>query len=467
MTNMTLQPHSMEAEEIVLGAAMLNGAVVDKWKDGLHAKDFYIVKHQWVWEAIQIIARRGVAVDAVLVGMELERTPADARYPEQGSRLSQCDMVSMVGMQWLHSLTFQVLDQPIYMNADGHVVDGFVAVVKEMAERRAMLSAASEIARVAYDKAMPIEDVRGQVLKVSGDSIRASGRGGPRKQVEVVHDVIKRMEGIQDGSIDVMGLRTGLNDLDNLSLGMQRGETVFLAARPGVGKSALAACIDDNVSQVKGKVLEFSLEMSDEGWVGRKLASNAGVDSTRILRMPKDLRDDQWGNIYKAAARLDVACWIDDTPGLTLDDIRTRCRRLNAEVGLDLITIDLLTLIRAARRFDRHDLFVRDLAYGLHDLGKELNVALLVLAQLNRNVEQRADKRPLLSDLRESGAIEEAADQAWFIYRDEVYNPDTEMKNIAEVSVQKNRYGWTGKCNLFFDKTMQRFTSLVREKIAL
>lgn len=461
------EPCHEEAEEIVLGAAMLNPTVVGKWKDGLNAQDFYIVKHQWVWEAIQAIARRGDTVDAALVVIELEKIPVSLKDPKQGSRLSQCDMVEMPGMVWVHRLTDMVMERPVHMDVTGPMVDGFVTVVKEMAERRAMLRAASTIAKVAYDRAMPIEDVRSAVLKESGDSIRASGRGGPRRQIDVVGDVIARMEGINNGTIDVMGMRTGLFDLDNLSLGMQRGETVFLAARPGIGKSALAANIDDNVSQAGAKVLEFSLEMSDEGWVGRKLASNAQVDSTKILRMPKDLRDDQWQSIYKAGQKLDVACWIDDTPGLTLDDIRTRSRRLHAEVGLDLITIDLLTLIRAAKRFDRHDLFVRDLAYGLHDLGKELNVALLVLAQLNRNVEQRADKHPLLSDLRESGAIEEAADQAWFIYRDEVYNPDTEMKNIAEISVQKNRYGWTGKCNVFFDKTMQRFTNLVREKITL
>ncbi len=449
MADLSLPPQNIEAEEAVLGSLLIDPEAALRIAPFLKPEMFYIVKNGWVYDAVLKLQERREAIDLLTISSELAK---DNRLDEIGGESYLAQLVNTV---------------PTALN-----VETYAHIVEEMATRRRMLSAASEIARIAYDKMTPID----QVVEKSEAAVFAvtegSGDGQMVSMRTAVSAFFERIEFLHEHRDEPLGIPTGYPDLDKLTGGMNRGDLIIVAARPGVGKSSLMLNLAYNAAyRHRQRVAVFSLEMGVEQMVQRFIASETGIDSQR-LRIG-DLRDDEWGNMTKISMQMaDLMLFMDDTPSLTPLDLRVKSRRIYQEHGLDLIVVDYLQLMtsensNARGGMDNRVQEISHISRNLKQIARELKVPLIAGSQLSRLVEQRSDKRPMLSDLRESGSIEQDADIVTFIYRDEMYNPDTDQKNIAEISVQKNRNGPTGKLNLFFDKRLTSFKNLAREKIEL
>jgi replicative DNA helicase len=438
-----LPPHSAEAEEAVLGSLLIDPAAAPRIAPFLTPNDFYIVKNGWIYQALLAL---GEKADLLTVSAELARN-------------NLLDEIG--GESYLAQLTASV---PTALNVEvyGHLVENF-------ALRRRMLNAASDVAKLAYDQSVTVE----QVIEKSEAAIfgvsdqRASGQMAPIRKV--VDEFFERIEYLHEHKDEPLGIPSGYPDLDKLTGGLQKGDLIIIAARPGVGKTSLMNNIGYHAAfKHRQRVAIFTLEMSNEQLVQRFVASETAIDSQR-LRVG-DLRDDEWGSLTKVCMQMaDLYIFLDDTPSLSPLDLRVKSRRIYQEYGLDLIIVDYLQLMQGENN-SRSDNRVQEISYisrALKGIARELKVPLIAGSQLSRTVEQRSDKRPMLSDLRESGSIEQDSDIVMFIYRDEVYNPDTEFKNIAEISVAKNRNGPTGKVNLFFDKHLTSFKNLSKERIQL
>ena len=438
-----LPPHSAEAEEAVLGSLLIDPAATPRISTFLKAEDFYIVKNGWIYQAILAM---GEKADLLTISAELARNNL---FEEAG------------GESYLAQLTISV---PTALN-----VETYAHLVENFALRRRMLNAASEIAKMAYDQTLPVDQVveKSEATVFGVTDQRASGQMAPIRKV--VDEFFTHIEYLHDHKDEPLGIPTGYPDLDKLTGGLQKGDLIIIAARPGVGKTSLMNNIGYYAAfKHRQRVAIFTLEMGNEQLVQRFVASETGIDSQR-LRVG-DLRDEEWGSLTKVCMQMsDLYIFLDDTPSLSPLDLRVKSRRIYQEYGLDLIIVDYLQLMQGESG-GRNDNRVQEISYisrSLKSIARELKVPLIAGSQLSRLVEQRSDKRPMLSDLRESGSIEQDSDIVMFIYRDEVYNPDTEFKNIAEISVAKNRNGPTGKANLFFDKHLTSFKNLAKEKIQL
>ncbi|MCL4507549.1 MAG: replicative DNA helicase [Chloroflexi bacterium] len=438
-----LPPHSAEAEEAVLGSLLIDPAASPRVAAFLNPADFYIVKNGWIYQAILSL---GEKADLLTVSAELARN-------------NLLDEIG--GESYLAQLTASV-PTALNIEAYGHLVENF-------ALRRRMLNAASDVARLAYDQTVSIDQVieKSEATIFSVSDQRASGQMASIRKV--VDEFFQRIEYLHEHQDEPLGIPTGYPDLDKLTGGLQKGDLIIIAARPGVGKTSLMNNIGYHAAfKHRQRVAIFTLEMSNEQLVQRFVAAETGIDSQR-LRIG-DLRDDEWGSLTKVCMQMaDLYIFLDDTPSLSPLDLRVKSRRIYQEYGLDLIIVDYLQLMQGESG-SRSDNRVQEISYisrALKGIARELKVPLIAGSQLSRLVEQRSDKRPMLSDLRESGSIEQDSDIVMFIYRDEVYNPDTEFKNIAEISVAKNRNGPTGKASLFFDKHLTSFKNLAREKIQL
>jgi replicative DNA helicase len=349
-------------------------------------------------------------------------------------------------------------------------VEAYAHGVEQNAVRRKMISAASDIARLAYDQTLDIQNVIEKSEAAVFNVSEAHGESGMVPMRKAVSDFFERIEYLHEHKDEPLGIPTGFNDLDRLTGGLQKGDLVIVAARPGVGKTSLMLGLGQHAAMKhRQRVAIFSLEMSNEQLVQRFAASETGIDSQRLRR--GDLRDDEWGALTRVSMQMaDLPMFLDDTPSLTPLDLRVKSRRIYQEYGLDLIIVDYLQLMQGDSSSGRETNRVQEISYisrSLKQIARELKVPLIAGSQLSRLVEQRSDKRPMLSDLRESGSIEQDSDIVMFIYRDELYNTDTEFKNVAEISVAKNRNGPTGKANLFFDSKLTTFKNLAREKIEL
>ena len=443
-----LPPHNHEAEEAVLGSILIDHEAILRVASFLQPEHFYVVKHQWVYDAMQRLQQRQSAIDVLTLSSELQ---AADKLEEVG------------GMGFLAQLTNAV---PTALN-----VEAYAHTVEQHAVRRRMIGAASDVARLAYDQMMPIETV---IEKSEAAIFAVSEAHGERKMSpirKVVSSFFARIEYLNEHRDEPLGIPTGFTELDKLTAGMQRGDLVIVAARPGVGKTSLMLNMAYTAAmKYKQRVALFSLEMGNEQLVQRFVASETAIDSQRLRR--GDLKEDEWGTLTKVSMRMsDLNMFLDDTPSLTPLDLRVKARRIYQEHGLDMILVDYLQLMQGESSNGRGmDNRVQEISYisrSLKQIARELNVPLIAGSQLSRLVEQRSDKRPMLSDLRESGSIEQDADIVMFIYRDQLYNPDTELKNIAEISVQKNRNGPTGKINLFFDNKLTSFKNLAQENVEL
>lgn len=406
--------------------------------------DFYSDANGKIFEALSTLFRAGQPMDMVTLRDEL---------------VSRERLQSVGGDDYLLQLTNTI---PTVANIESHAM-----IVREKAVVRRLISACHEIAARGYSDYGELESF----LDESEGSIFRVAKERAKSPYEHIKDIVMRTfteihEAAERGD-RITGLTTGFRDLDDMTAGMHPGDLIIVAARPGMGKTALALNIAMNAClSTKTPTAFFSLEMPKEQLVRRLLCSEARVDGTR-LRSGQLWRED-WPKLARAAGTLsELPIWIDDTPGLSVIELRAKCRRLKSDGGLGLICVDYLQLMRAGTRTDSREQEISEISRSLKGLAKELGVPVIALSQLNRGVETRGtkDKRPQISDLRESGAIEQDADTIWFIYRDFVYNRDNpETKNKAEIIIGKQRAGPTGTVHCAFFNEYTRFDNLAKDE---
>ena len=429
-----LPPQNIEAEEAVLGALLIDPDAIIRLTTILRPEDFYREKNAWIYDAVLALHERREPVDFLTVCDELDRR---RQLNEVG------------GPAFISSLINAV---PTSIHAEH-----YARIVERTAVRRRLIDAAGQIAGLAYQEADDVEEVvdHAEQILFGVAERRLSRELVPIKQV--LSDYYDRIEYLTRHKGTMIGIPTGFHDLDTLLTGLQRSDMMILAARPSVGKTSLALSIAHNAAKkFEQRIAFFSLEMSAEQVVQRLISAETGIESQRLRT--GDIADDDWGRFMKAASDLaETLIFIDDTPGISALELRTKARRLHAEVGIDLIVVDYLQLMRGDYRSENRVQEISAISRALKGLARELNLPVLALSQLSRSVESRADKHPILSDLRESGALEQDADVVLFIYRDELHNENTERKNIADIIVAKHRNGPTGTVSLYFKKELAQF----------
>ncbi|MBN1218724.1 MAG: replicative DNA helicase [Anaerolineae bacterium] len=432
-----LQPHNVEAEEAVLGSLLIDPDAIIRVATFLAPTDFYVERHSWVYEAIRDLHERREPADLVTLTDELER---------------RGQLTEIGGSAYLTSL--------INATPTSIHVEYYARIIERTAVLRRLISAAGDIARLAYQDTEDVDEVvdRAEEL-IFGVSARRTDRDlrHIRQALDKYYD---RIEYLYQHRGEVIGVPTGLADLDKLLGGMQRSDMIVMAGRPGMGKTSLALSIALQAARrLQKRVALFSLEMSDEQLVQRLISAETGIDSQR-LRLG-DIKEDEWPTFIQATNLLaGTSIFIDDTPAISALELRAKARRLHAEHGLDLLIVDYLQLMRGDTRSENRQQEISFISRSIKALARELNIPILALSQLSRQVESRHDKRPMLSDLRESGSIEQDADVVLFIYRDELYNPDTEYPNIAEIILSKHRSGPTGIFSVYFKKHLAQFVDL-------
>ncbi len=438
-------PHSIEAEQAVLGGLLLDNTAWDRIADLVGTDDFYRNDHRLVFASISRLIDAGKPADVVTVFEALRSTN---KVDEAG------------GLPYLNALA---QNTPSAAN-----IRRYAEIVRERAILRRLVTAGDEIATSALNPAgrdtkQILDDAESRVFRIAEEGAR--GRQGFIEIQPLLTRVVERIQELFERAnpSDVTGVPSGFADLDSKTSGFQAGDLVIIAGRPSMGKTALALNIGEYVAIEQGMpVAVFSMEMGASQLALRMLSSVGHLDQQR-LRTGR-LQDDDWPRLTTAIQKMHEApLYIDETPALTAIDLRARARRLSRTCGkLGLIIVDYLQLMSASAMGENRATEISEISRGLKALAKELGVPVVALSQLNRTVEQRTDKRPVMSDLRESGAIEQDADVILFIYRDEVYNPDSNDKNIAEIIIGKQRNGPIGRVNLRFDGQFTKFENLAR-----
>lgn len=437
LASLKAPPHHLEAERAVLGAILIDNEALHKVLEFLREDDFYREAHRKIFRAMTTLSRHGEPTDIVTVCHSLE---AEGSLAMSG------------GASYLSSLVDSI---PSAAN-----ITAYGRIIREKAVLRSLIETANQIVTMGYDAASEADstlDAAEKMIFHLGES-RLSQNMSPVK--DVVKDSFKKIEQLFEARGEITGLATGFRDFDILTSGLQPDDLIILAARPSMGKTSLAINIAENAAiQSRASVAVFSLEMSKEQLVMRMLCSQAMIDSSRLRK--GQLHEDDWPRLTKAAGALsDVNIFIDDTPAISVMEMRSKARRLKREKNLGLIIVDYLQLVRAGVQTQNREQEIADISRTLKGMAKELKVPVLALSQLNRGVESRTNRRPQLSDLRESGAIEQDADIISFIYRDEVYDPQTPDKGVAEIIIGKHRNGPTGVVRLAFLNQYTKFENL-------
>jgi replicative DNA helicase len=437
-------PHNREAEEAVVGAVLINPEVYYDLAQFLQADDFYIHRHRWIWEAFTRLHEQRIPLDFLTVTEELERA---GQLGEIG------------GPAYLTALLNQV---PTSLHAEA-----YGRMVEAAAIRRRMLTAANQIATLAYNEQETVENVIEEAEKSIFNVSERRLRHDLLPISQVLSDYYDRIDELARRPEEIFGVPTGFVDLDRMLAGLQPSDLLIIAGRPGQGKTGFLLSVAKNAALLHKKhVAIFSLEMSNEQVVQRLLAQETGIDSQR-MRTGK-LSEDEWPLLTHAIEVLgDTHIYLDDTPAITPLQLRTKCRRLHMEFGLDLIILDYLQLMGGDVRNENRVQEVSYISRNLKVLARELNVPVLAAAQLSRAVEQRTDKRPVLSDLRESGSLEQDSDIVMFIYRPDQYEKDTVKQNVAEIMVAKHRNGPTGSVELIFLNRLAKFVDAATRSIDL
>ncbi len=429
-----LPPQDVDAERSVLGAMLLDRSALLETIEFLKSEDFYRPAHATIFEAVLRLFERSEPVDEVTVTAELRAA-------------GKLDAVG--GAPAVAALTESV---PTAANARH-----YANIVRNRALTRRLIQAATTIAGAGYESGAEIDllldEAEAKIFEITRD--REHRTFVPLK--DAVKDAFKRIEKLYERKEAVTGVSTGFVDLDRLTSGFQGGDLIIVAGRPSMGKTAFALNVALNAAiRHKIPVAVFSLEMSTIQLVMRMLCSEARIDSHRLRG--GFLKDSDWPKLARAAGALaEAPLYIDDSGALSVLEMRAKARRLQAEKGLAMVVVDYLQLMRGRSSAEGREREISEISRGLKALAKELTIPVIALSQLNRSLEQRTDKRPMLSDLRESGAIEQDADVIGFVYRDEYYNPDTEAKGIAEIIVGKQRNGPTDTVRLKFFNEYTRF----------
>lgn len=437
-------PHSREAEEAVIGSILINPEAYYDVAQFLQPDDFYIRRHAWIWESFTRLHERRSPIDFLTVSEELEQMGV---------------LAEVGGAAYITALINNV---PTSLHAEA-----YGRLIEENAIRRRMLSAANEIAKLAYKQETSVESVMDEAEKaVFGVSERRMTRDLQSIQ-QVLSEYYDRIDLLSSRDDEMFGVPTGFIDLDRLLMGLQPSDFIIVAGRPGMGKTAFILSLAKNAAQTyKKHVAVFSLEMSNEQLVQRLIAQETGIDSQR-LRTGK-LEDDEWPKFTHAIEVMsDTRIYLDDTPALTPLQLRTKCRRLHLEYNLDLILVDYLQLMSSGSRVENRVQEVSYISRNMKVMARELNVPVIAAAQLSRAVEQRADKEPQLSDLRESGSLEQDADIVMFIHRPEVYERDTLKQNIAQIKISKHRNGPVGMVELIFRNNLAKFENAATQRVDL
>ncbi len=434
-------PQSVEAEQSVLGGLMLDNQRWDQIADKVHADDFYRKEHRLIFRAIAALCDETQPADVVTVSEWLEKN---------------AELESAGGLSYLGALANNT---PSAAN-----IVAYAAIVRERALMRNLIRVATNVANSAY---APEGRSAGELLDAAEKHIMdiseqgAGRRGGFQPLKTLLTGAVDRIDKLFRSDSPITGVSTGFSDLDGLTSGLQPGDLVIVAGRPSMGKTSLAMNIAETaaVSQ-KLPVAIFSMEMPGEQLAMRMMSSLGRINAHKV-RTGK-LEDDDWPRLTHAIGLLaDAPMFIDDTPAMTPLELRARARRLKREHGLGMIVVDYLQLMQSPEAGENRATEISNITRSLKGLAKELSVPVIALSQLNRSLEQRPNKRPVMSDLRESGAIEQDADVIFFIYRDEVYNEDSQDKGTAEIIIAKQRNGPIGKVRLTFLGEYTRFENYV------
>jgi replicative DNA helicase len=433
-------PASEESETATLGSMLIDKMCLETGIDYLTNEDFYNPTNSFIFEAMNEVYKNNKPVDIVTV-------------TEQLQKMKKLEVVG--GVSYLSQLAESV---PTTANASH-----YLGIVKEKAGLRKLINIGKEMQELGYNAETADEAIDKAESMVFGLATSSNGKQGMTKTKDFIYDYFKILEERSKSGGGLTGVSTGYTDLDRMTAGLQQSDLIIVAGRPSMGKTAMALNVAENVADSGGKVAIFSLEMSKEQLLERMLCSQAKVAGENLRR--GSLSEDEWKKVKENLGR--IKNWdleIDDNPSITVSEIRSKLRKSHAEKPIDLVVIDYLGLINmvSGKNVSKTDA-VGEVTKALKQLARELNCPIILLAQLNRSVEAREDKRPMMSDIRDSGSVEQDADVIMFLYRDEYYDFDSPKKGIAEVIIAKQRKGAVGTVELAFLKNITKFVNLEKK----
>ena len=435
-----IPPSDVSAEQAVLGSMLVDSEAVIKAIELLKPEDFYREDHKEIYTSMLELYNHGQPIDFLTVKENLKLR----------------GLLEKVGAD---SYITSLIDSVVTTSN----IEAYVKIVEEKSTLRLLIKAANDIISLGYAESEEVDKIIDTTEKKIFDVLQNRNSKGYSSLRDILVYSFDKIEELYKSKSKVSGIESGFKDLDLKTSGLNNSDLILIAARPAMGKSAFALNIASYVAKAKKvPVLIFSLEMSKDQMANRILCSEAGVDSMKVRTGNLDSND--WIKIGNAGGILaDIPLYIDDTPGLSSSELRAKCRKAKLEKGVGLVIIDYLQLMESKSKNDSRQQEISEISRALKILAKELNIPVIALSQLSRAPEQRPDHRPVLSDLRESGSIEQDADIVMFLYRDDYYNPDTEKKNIAEVIIAKNRQGSTGTVELAWLGQYTKFANLYKE----
>ncbi|ESL03941.1 replicative DNA helicase [Catonella morbi ATCC 51271] len=434
-------PHSKSAEQSVIGSMILDPETVITVAEILEAEDFYDKRYGLIFSAITGLEKEGKPIDIITI---------ENRIKEMNQPLGAIEM--------------NVLGELVMAVSTSVNVAHHAEIVYKNSLLRKLIKVAEKISLNCYAGESNLEDILQLTEKEIFDLLQKRQVSDATDIKQVIISVIESIEAASKSGGTVTGIPTGFHDLDYKMAGLQNSDLILIAARPSMGKTAFALNIAEYVTVKKNVTTAiFSLEMSKEQLAKRILAMNSRVDSQKLRT--GDLSDREWGDIVDSARIIgETNLVIDDTPGISITELRSKCRKLKLEKNLGLVMIDYIQLMTGSKQTESRQQEISEISRSLKALAREINAPIIALSQLSRRVEQRDDKRPMLSDLRESGAIEQDADVVMFIYRDEYYNKDTETPGVTEIIIGKQRNGPIGTVRLGWKSELTKFVNIEREK---
>ncbi len=432
-----IPPHDDEAEQAVLGSMLTDKEAVVSAIEVLKSDDFYRNDNSIIYDAVMSIYAKGEPIDIITLKDELT---------------SMGKLEAVGGLEYLASLPEKV---PTTANASK-----YVKIVEEKSLLRSLIKTANELIQLGYSQNEEIETLMDSAEKKIFDIMQRKSQKGYESIKDILVDSFTELQELYNNKQHITGVATGFIDLDNKTAGFHKSDLILIAARPAMGKTAFALNIATNSAiSSNTPVVVFSLEMSKEQCANRILCAQAMVDSSKVQK--GDISDDEWTKLAMASGELSESSgiFIDDTPGITVAEIRAKCRKLKIEKNIGLVVIDYLQLISGSGKTSSREQEIAEISRSLKILAKEIDVPVIALSQLSRAPEARTDHRPMLQDLRESGSIEQDADMVMFIYRDDYYNPQSEQTNIAEIIIAKNRSGPVGTVELLWMPSYTKFAN--------
>ena len=433
-----IPPNDIEAEQAVIGSMLTDKEAVSSAIETLKPEDFYREDNRIIYEAILSLYGRSEPIDIITLKSEL-------------SSMGKFEAVG--GLEYIAELPDKV---PTTAN-----VEQYIKIVEEKSVLRNLIKTANEIITLGYDQTQEVDGIIDSAEKKIFEVMQKKNQKGYTPIKDILVETFTELEQLYNQKQRITGIPTGFSDLDFRTSGLHNSDLILVAARPAMGKSAFALNIATNAAvRAKVPVAIFSLEMSKEQMTSRILCSEAMVDSNKVRTGKID--DEEWSKLAAASGELSEAnIYIDDTPGISIMEIRAKCRKMKIEKNIGLVVIDYLQLVQGSgKRGGSREQEIAEISRSLKILAKEINVPVIALSQLSRAPEQRPDHRPMLSDLRESGSIEQDADIVMFLYRDDYYNEDSEKKNIAEVILAKHRAGSTGTVELLWLGNYTKFANI-------